>query len=209
MSNLYDSQESRARSNAWCWGAIVLGFLLAGAYGYHEYYGPFCDFVDQIELRREKAAIYLTADICTKSEMRASLENYNECEASRRLLRQNVNRLAFHALMDQLRWCHNGVCTIWGINITENFYSIARLCNYALILAFFGATYMFFTSILRKQSAWGQLPTTNASTAQQSAFMAGMMAATQFGNAPNLLHQTPAKPHPSTQYYEYPHAKQA
>jgi len=173
----YGRNEYRAARYMSIGCGLIAVFAVIFAYGFHEYYGPFSAAKMAFETRREKAATYLASPVCTDTTLRANLENYNLCEESTVVLRQNPNQVAFHAIMDEMKWCRNGVCVVLGINLSDSMYHIFRMLNWGLGIMFLLAVYLIISSAIGRHAVRGELPMTMASGQYQQYFLAGMQAA--------------------------------
>ena len=157
----------------WTVSFIVGSFMFA--YCWRLYVGPYRQFSAARALEQEKAAVYMLTDVCVNDVTRARLENYNDCERSKRILKQSVSSLAFYDLMDYLNVCHKGICTIGGINMTDSLWFIGRVvlvtAAAAYVLSFFG----LISSRYAQQSAMYHIPMTSAND-QLYAMMAAAAA---------------------------------
>jgi len=131
-----EARQSRSVKQAIFWLVVGIGFTYAFSMVWRLYVGPYSRFSTLRRLEHEKAIEYLTTSACTDSVKRAKLEGYNRCEEARITSEQSPAALAFHDLMDDLKFCDQGVCYLAGINVTDSFWTIARLMLMAGVLLF-------------------------------------------------------------------------
>jgi len=96
--------------------------------------GPYSSAWTRRSLEYGKAAVYVRQSTCTDASARALLENYNGCERATITLSQSPAALAFHDLMDELKFCDQGVCILFGFNVTDTLWSMARFGLFALVV---------------------------------------------------------------------------
>lgn len=158
----YDREASDRRNirrvGFW-FAAFVLGSF-AFAYGWNLYIGPYSKFYEDRAIEQRKARAYLLTTTCTDATMRSQLEGYNHCERSERITNQRLTVMAFFDLMDYLRICDKGICTIGGINITSSawflFQLIIATAAILYIVSFFGLA----SSMYGRQVGMHQMPMT-------------------------------------------------
>jgi len=189
-----DTRNRRALTRVGFWfGAFVLG-TFAFAYGWNLYIGPYSEFYRDRQLEQRKARTYLTTTTCTDAIKRSQLEGYNQCESSERIVVQSVMVLAFFDLMDYMRICHKGICTIAGFNITSSAWVIFQLIiGFACILyivSFFGLA----------SSLWGR----DVGMYQMPMTMQGAQAAAMYQLVMQHKQYSTENPYISPQQYTSP-----
>ena len=160
----YDSDLLARRSAsrvAYWFAAFVVGSF-AFAYAWNLYVGPYNDFYADRASEQRKARTYLTTTTCTDPTKRAELEGYDQCERSERIVQQKLYVMAFFDLMDYMRICDKGVCTVAGVNITSSAWFLFQLvmgsAAVLYILSFFGLV----SSMWGRHTAAFQMPMTMA-----------------------------------------------
>jgi len=163
-----------------CYGFVLLFAVITWTfYVYYTFYGKYENALFDVQKKFEKAATYLSSDVCKNKELRAGLENYNMCEESERLLNKNMNTEAIHMALSNIDWCQNGVCTVWGVNITGAVDSIASMMYWGTIILFFVSIYVIVSSTLGKYASREELPLTRLVQNTQQQYMAGYLAGQQ------------------------------
>jgi len=160
----YD-RDFLARRNAsrvaYWFAAFVVGSF-AFAYTWNLYVGPYTSFYEDRASEQRKARTYLTTTTCTDPHKRSALEGYNQCERSERIVTQRLAVMAFFDLMDYLRVCDKGVCTVGGINITSSAWFLFQLLMAAAAILYIVSFFGLASSMWGRHTAAYQMPMTMA-----------------------------------------------
>ena len=100
-----ETRQRRAVKQSIFWFAVIIALTYAFAYVWQLYIGPYKQFYKKRITDYEKACVTLQTDTCTNPVIRAQLEGYNNCERARFDSEQSPAMLAFHDLMETLRFC--------------------------------------------------------------------------------------------------------
>jgi len=168
-----DTTDRRAVSRVGFWFAIFVVGSFAFAYAWNLYVGPYSTFYTDRSVEQRKAATYLTTTACTDDGKRSQLEGYNQCERSERIVTQRLAVMAFFDLMDHLRVCDKGVCTVGGINITSSAWFLFQLILAAAALLYIVSFFGLASSMYGRHTGAYQMPMTMGG-AQMSAYYAAL-----------------------------------
>lgn len=131
-----ETRQRRAVKQSLFWFAVIIALTYAFAYVWQLYIGPFKQFHKKRITDYEKALVTLRTDTCIDPVIRAQLEGYNLCERARFDSEQSPAMLAFHDLMETLRFCDKGVCIIFGFNVTDSLWTLFRIALVAGVILY-------------------------------------------------------------------------
>jgi len=155
-----DGRQRRTVLGALTWFAVFVVLTFAFAYGWRLFVGPYTEFYNERVTARGKAQVYLQTDACRDSVTRSRLEGFNDCERSERILLQSAEVGAFYDLMNWMAICHNDICTIGGINVTDSLWSVGRLLFYVACGLYVASMLGVVTFGYGRYTGYYQLPQT-------------------------------------------------
>jgi len=158
----YDAEAKQRRTvvGVVSWACVFLVLTFTFAYAWRLFVGPYTDFYNRRVSDISKARVYLQADTCSDAHTRSRLEGFNDCERAELILQKSATVGAFYDLMNWMAICHNGICTVAGVNVTDSLWTFARVVFFCACCLYIASMFGIVTSAHGRNAGYYQLPMT-------------------------------------------------
>jgi len=156
-----DARERKSLSRHVFLLLVSAGGLFVWVQIYALIVGPYAEFAYDRSAKIADAQEFITGDACSNPDKIARVGSYRStCEEARRRIAQGVYIGAFHDLMNDLKFCKQGICKFLGINFTSVLFFVALGATLTLTVAWCFGLVQFGSSLYARQIAMHQLPAT-------------------------------------------------
>jgi hypothetical protein len=156
-----DGRDRKSLSRLVFWFIVAAGGLFVFVQIYALIVGPYAEFAYDRSDKIADAREFITGDSCANPDKIAKVGSYRStCEEARRRIAQGVWIGAFHDLMNDLKFCKQGICKFLGINFTSVLFFITLGAILMLGVAWCFGIAQFGSSYYARQIGMHQLPAT-------------------------------------------------